>query len=173
MLLVMVIVGVMASMMTPLLSTDRWRADSAAQELAMGLTTAQRLAVLRQHDLVVTFVVSDRVMRLHSDGDNDGIQDAGEDVRVQELPENMGFGGDGVPALPRGGGSINFASSGQDGTLTFHRNGSASASGVVYLRPSRGSMSMDPGAFRALSVERATGEVRCYSYRTGSWEPSC
>ena len=173
MLAVMVIVGIFATMMAPLFTPDRWRADSAVQELAMGLNAAQRLAVLSQHDLIVTFGTADNVMRLHSDNDNDGVRDAGEDVRVQQLPENMGFGGGGAPALPSGGNPVNFASGGPDTTLTFHRNGSASRSGILYVRPLRGSMATDPGAVRALSVERATGEVRCYSYRTGTWEPSC
>lgn len=173
MVLVMAIVGIVASMMSPLFTPDRWRADSAVQELAMGLNAAQRLAVLRQHDLVVTFGAADHVITVHSDEDNDGVRDAGEDVRIQQLPENMRFGGEGVPALPRGGSPVNFASGGKDTTLTFHRNGSASASGVVYVRPLSGSMSGEPGAVRALSVERATGEVRCYSYRTGTWEPTC
>ena len=26
---------------------------------------------------------------------------------------------------------------------------------------------------RALTVERSTGEVRCFSYRTGAWEAEC
>ena len=30
-----------------------------------------------------------------------------------------------------------------------------------------------PEAVRALTVERATGEVACHSYRTGTWEFSC
>jgi len=173
MLAVMAIVGIIATIMAPLFTPDRWRADSAVQELAMGLNAAQRLAVLSQHDLVVTFGTADNVMRLHSDKDNDGVVDAGEDFRIQQLPENMGFGGSGAPALPRSGSPVNFASGGQDTILTFHRNGSASRSGILYLQPLRGSMASDPGAVRALSVERATGEVRCYSYRTGAWEPSC
>ena len=173
MLFVVVIVGILASMMTPLFSPGRRRADSAVQELVMSLNAAQRLAVLRQHDIIVTFGITDRVIRLHKDLDNDGIQDAGEDVIVQELPETMGFGVDGAPSLPQGPGPVSFASGTGDPTLTFHRNGSASSSGVAYVRPLQGSMSLSPEAVRALTVERATGEVRCYSYRTGSWEPSC
>lgn len=173
MLFVVVIIGILASMVTPLFAPGRWRADSAVQELAMSLNAAQRLAVLRQHDVVVTFDVAGGVIRIHRDVNNDGIRDTGEDFRVQELPETMGFGGDGAPSLAQGTGPVSFAAGGTDPTLTFHRNGSASASGVIYVRPLLGSLSLDPEAVRALTVERATGEVRCYSYRTGSWEPSC
>jgi len=51
-------------------------------------------------------------------------------------------------------------------TLIFHRNGSANATGAVYLRPVEGSLAGDSQGVRALTVERATGEVRCHSYRT-------
>lgn len=139
----------------------------------MTLNAAQRLAVLRQHDVVVTFGLADHFIRLHRDANNDGVEDPGEDVRIHELPETMGFGGDGAPALPQGAGPVSFAPGKASPTLTFHRNGSASASGAIYLRPMVGSMSTDPEAVRALTIERATGQVRCYSYRTGLWEPSC
>jgi len=66
--------------------TRALRADSAVQELTLGLNAAQRLAVLRQHDVVVRFLLSDRLVRIHQDEDNDGTEDDGEDTRVIELP---------------------------------------------------------------------------------------
>jgi hypothetical protein len=36
-----------------------------------------------------------------------------------------------------------------------------------------GSMSLDVEAVRAIAVERSTGVVRCFSYRTTDWEGSC
>jgi type II secretory pathway pseudopilin PulG len=173
MLFVLIIVGVMASMMTPLFQPGRWRADTAAQEVAMTLNATQRLAVLRQHDIVVTFVGADRTLHLLRDVDNDGEADTGEDMRVFELPETIGFGTAGAPALGPGTGPITFATGSDDPTLTFHRNGSASASGYIYLRPLVGSVSTSAEGVRALSIERATGEIRCFSYRTGAWEESC
>jgi hypothetical protein len=159
-------------MMAPLFEPGRWRADTAAQELAMRLNATQRLAVLRQHDLVITFKTTDRTLHVLQDADNDGTADTGEDMRVIELPETIGFGTTAAPALGPGSGAITFAGSG-DPTLTFHRNGSASASGIIYLRPLMGSQSSGTEGARALSIERATGQVRCFSYRTGAWEEAC
>ena len=173
MLFVVVIVGILTSMMTPLFSPGRWRADSAAQEVAITLNAAQRLAVLRQHDVVIRFLLGDRQLKVHQDGNNNGVEDDGEDWRVVELPETMGFGSGAVPALPQGSGPVTFKVLAGNPTLVFHRNGSASATGAVYLRPLEGSLSSAPTAVRAVTVERATGEVRCLSYRTGSWEGSC
>ena len=170
---VMVIVGIIASMMTPLFSPGRWRADSAVQELAISLNAAQRLAVLRQHDIIVRFRLSDRSVFIHQDANNNGAQDEGEDTRTLELPETVGFGSGSVPNLPEGAGPVSFPIRAGVPTLVFHRNGSANATGALYLRPVEGSMSGASQGVRAITVERATGEVRCFSYRTGSWEAAC
>lgn len=170
---VLVILGILTSMVTPLFSPGRWRADSAVQELSLGLNAAQRMAVLRQHDMLVRFLLSERTIRIHRDSNNNGLEDDGEEVRVQELPETIGFGSGSVPLLPEGSGPVSFPVRGGSPTLVFHRNGSANATGVVYLRPMEGSLAQSSQGVRALTVERATGEVRCLSYGTGSWEGSC
>lgn len=173
MVFVVVIVGILASMMTPLFSPGRWRADGAVQELAISLNAAQRLAVLRQHDVVIRFRISDRVVFIHQDANNNGAEDDGEGTRTLDLPETVGFGSGSVPNLPQGAAPVSFPVRAGDPTLIFHRNGSANATGAVYLRPMEGSLSDTSEGVRALTVERATGEVRCLSYRTGSWEASC
>lgn len=172
-LFVMVILGILTSMVTPLFSPGRWRADSAVQELAVGLNAAQRLAVLRQHDVVVRFSLSQRSVLILQDANNNGAQDPGEGIRTLDLPETVGFGSGSVPNLPEGAAPVSFPIRAGDPTLIFHRNGSANATGALYLRPLEGEMSGASQGVRALTVERATGEVRCFSYRTGSWEDAC
>jgi hypothetical protein len=131
------------------------------------------MAVLRQHDVIVTFLTTERRIRIHRDMNNDGATDAGEDVRVVELPETIGFGQAAAPNLASGPGPVTFAELDDGPTLVFHRNGSASESGAAYLRPVEGSMSLDVEAVRGLTVERSTAQIRCFSYRTGSWESAC
>jgi len=172
-LIVLILVGVLTSIVAPMLSPGRWRADSAVQEVVMSLNGAQRLAVLRQHDVVITFLTDERQLRLHQDRNNDRNMDPDEDVRVVELPETMGFGLGSATAIGGFTGSVSFESEDDGPTVVFHRNGSASESGSAYLRPLEGSMSIDPEAVRAITVERATGEVRCFSYRTSAWEAAC
>ena len=173
MLWVLVLVGILTSIAAPSFNPGRWRADSAVQEVMISLNAAQRLAVMRQHDVVVTFLVADGQMRVHRDADNDGTVDEGEDTRIVELPETIAFSRGSVPPVNGILDDVSFASSDGRPTLVFHRNGSASESGMAYLRPIRGSMSFDREGARAVTVERATGETRCLSYRTGSWETSC
>jgi len=172
-LIVLVLVGLLISIAAPVINPGRWRADSAVQELMIGLNAAQRLAVLRQHDVVVTFQVDERRIAVHRDADNDGTLDTGEDTRTIELPETVGFSRGGAPPIEGATDDVTFATGGGDPRLVFHRNGSASESGTAYVRPVEGSMSADAESSRAVSVERATGQVRCFSYRTGAWVTSC
>jgi prepilin-type N-terminal cleavage/methylation domain-containing protein len=172
-LIVLALVGLLTSIAAPMLNPGRWRTDSAVQELMVGLNAAQRLAVLRQHDVIVTFLVDERRILVHRDSDNDGAIDTDEDSRVILLPETVGFSRGQAPPIDGVGNDISFAVSGAGPQLVFHRNGSASASGTAYVRPVEGPMSLDVEASRAVSVERATGQVRCFTYRTRSWESSC
>jgi prepilin-type N-terminal cleavage/methylation domain-containing protein len=172
-LFVLALLGLLISMVAPLINPGRWRADSAVQEVMVGLNAAQRLAVLRQHDVVVTFLVGDRRLRVHRDANNDGVVDGGEDTRVIVLPETVGFSRGSAPPIEGISDDVSFASDDLGPHVVFHRNGSASESGTAYLRPVEGSLASDVEAARAITVVRATGQVRCYSYRTGSWEGSC
>jgi prepilin-type N-terminal cleavage/methylation domain-containing protein len=172
-LLVLGILGIILTIAAPSISPDRWRSDGAVQVVAIAMNAAQRTAVLRQHDVVLTFERSNDRIRVHLDLDNDGDVDGDEATRVIELPETMGFKNTGAAAISGGTPPITFATGSEDPTLTFHRNGSASDEGAVYLGPVRGRRSSTPTASRAVTIERATGVVRCYSYRNGSWEEAC
>ena len=173
MLIVLALIGLLVSIVAPMFNPGRWRSDSAVQELMVGLNAAQRLAVLRQHDVIVTFLVDERRLRVHRDADNNGTVDAGEDIRVIELPETVGFARGPAPPIDGVTADVSFAEMDGEPRIVFHRNGSASESGTAYLRPVQGYMSTDVESSRAVTVERATGQVRCYSYRTGSWAVSC
>ena len=172
-ILVLAIVSVLASFAAPVINPGRWRSDSAVQEVMVALNAAQRLAVLRQHDMIITFRVNERLLRIHRDVDNDGVVDTGEDMRVVELPETIGFARGSSAPIDGASDDVSFTDTGAGPALVFHRNGSASEAGAAYLRPMEGSLAHDSEATRAITVERATGQVRCFTYRTGSWEASC
>lgn len=172
-LLVLGIVGVIMTFAAPALSPDRWRSDGAVQSVAIAMNAAQRTAVLRQHDVVMTFDVDGDVIQVHHDEDNDGVVDSGEDTRVIDMPETIGFANSGADKLPQGDAPISWASGTGDPALTFYRNGSASSEGAVYLSPVRGRKASISTSARAVTVERATGVVRCWSYGTGLWVEAC
>ena len=175
MIIVLSVIGLLTSIAAPMFSPGRWRADSAALEMAAALTSAQRLAVLRQHDVILTFLETDRAVRVHRDDDNDGNVDSGEDVRLVELPETIGFGMGSAPSIAGDltSATVTFSDPGTGRRLVFHRNGSASEAGRIYLRPLQGSLSADATGARVLTVERSTGEIVCRSYISGAWEARC
>lgn len=172
-LLVLAIVGIIITIAAPALSPDRWRSDGAVQSVAIAMNAAQRTAVLRQHDVVMTFDLNGDVIQVHHDTNNDGTVDSGENTRLIDMPETIGFANSGADQLPQGSGPISWASGSDDPTLTFYRNGSTSTEGVVYLSPVRGRKASVAKSARAVTVERATGVVRCWSFRNGSWEGAC
>ncbi len=171
-LYVMILIGILTGIAVPLLDTSRFRLDAAVREVSTGLMAAQRAAVLGGHDMVVTFDEDNRWLRIHYDLDNDGSMETGENYVVRQLPDGVVFGRGGAPKLSNDPNPVTFETEQDDfPTLVFHRNGSASEEGYIYLT-SEGS---DPGGehARAVQVARATGRVRCWSYRTGSWQETC
>jgi type II secretory pathway pseudopilin PulG len=160
------IVSVLVAMAAPLIDVTEYRMNGAVREVAATLAGAQQRAVLRQHDVIVSFDAQQRWLRIHADADNDGDLDVGELVHYAPLGEGVAFGLGSAPPRPHGSAAINFdAPPGELPRIVFHRNGSASESGGFYLTSERalrsGSYSKDS---RSIEIERATGRVAWYRY---------
>ncbi len=173
--MVMLLIGLMANIVIPLMRPEKFRLDSASIEVASTLTAQQRNAVLRQHDVVMAFDTAQRRIRVHYDADNDGDMETGENWYVVELGEGVVFGRGGAPARPMSPLDLSMSQEQDDlPALTFHRNGSASEEAIIYITSERAGRSGGfPEDTRAVEVERATGRVTCYSYASGSWVQSC
>lgn len=173
--MVLLLVGIMANIVIPILRPEGFRMNSALVEVGTTMTAQQRNAVLRQHDVVLALDTAQRRIRMHEDLDNDGEMETGESWSVFELGDGVVFGRGGTPARPFSGQAISMTQQ-QDGfpSLTFHRNGSASEQAIIYitsLRAARASAFPEDG--RAIEVDRATGRVRCYSYGSAGWQERC
>ena len=122
---VAILIGIMASIAMPRLDFARFRADSAAMSLNSYLLLAQRIAVLRGHDVEVMFDETGQRLVIHQDRNNDGVIDAGEATQTEALNTGTMFGIVGAvlygagPAVTFKPGTLGNAS------LVFHRNGSA------------------------------------------------
>ena len=169
----LVVLGVVLGIAAPRFDTARARADGAALRVTSLLMTAQRRSVLRQHDVRLVFDTGEGRVVLHDDTDNDGSRTAGEPWQVQELGDGVAFGIAGTPrvAVPEAG-PVTFDIDPDEGlpVVTFHRNGSASEEGVVYVTSASNQAATDT---RAISVERSTGRTTCWTYRTGAWKEGC
>jgi len=171
MLIVVAIIGIVAAIALPRIDLTRIRVDTAMQTAGTTLLAAQRFAVTRGHDVIVGFDQANGLMRVLHDADNDGTAGAGERVRNYPLGDQVVFGLGGAAPHPIGANAVNFSQT-RDGLLavTFHRSGSASEFGGVYLTSRRAALaagrSMDT---RVLQIERSTGRASWFRYTGAAW----
>ncbi len=171
MIMVAVLIGMTTAFIAPKIDVTSYRVNSAMQGIGTTLLAAQRLAITRQHDVVVLFDTKANVIRVHDDSDNDGKVNGAERLVTTPLGDAVVYGLGGAPAMTAASGPITFTQKHDDlASLTFHRDGSASEAGIVYLTSQRavnqGELARDA---RAIWVERATGQVSWYRYLPPEW----
>lgn len=169
--IVAVIIGLLAVIALPNIDLPRYRIDNAMRSVGTSLQAAQRRAVTRQHDVVVLFAVSEQTIRVHEDANNNKQQDSGELVRAVPMGDQVAIGRGNAPSHPLGSGPVTFSSDGGGvPVVTFHRNGSASEHGGVYLTSRRAiNTGGHPEDTRLIEIERATGRVSWWRYLPPSW----
>ncbi|HWN18352.1 MAG TPA: prepilin-type N-terminal cleavage/methylation domain-containing protein [Gemmatimonadales bacterium] len=168
---VIVIIGLMTAIALPKSGIASYRANSGAQVVSSALSYAQRQAISRQADTRVAFDLANNRMRVHEDRNNDNIIDADERVTFANLPEGITFGRGTAPARAMGGEVVTFTrAQGILPVLVFHRDGTASEDGGVYVTTIAG-LAVDRTAdVRAVEISRATGRPTWFSYGTGTWK---
>ena len=172
-LTVLAVAGILMLIAAPRIDVARFQLDAAMREVGSAVALARGRAILRQHDYVLMFYEDGFV--LLEDANNNGKTDAGEERRTVQLPERVRFDRGGATPILGLTEAISFRKRAEQlPALTFHRNGAASEEGVIYLTSVRAAgadgNSQDT---RALQIERATGRVRCFTYRTLAWQEGC
>src|SRR5438034_960835 len=173
MLLVIVIFGFLLTLVAPKIDLQKFTVDSAMQSAGTTLLVAQRLAVTRQHNIIVAFDVPAEAMRILDDANNNGQADPGEHLRVVPLGEHIVYGQGGAPPLGTWAGPISFTKTfGTLPAVTFHRDGSASEAGAVYLTTARaaagpGPAGVQPPHRRAALRRRGAAERLQEDHRDG------
>lgn len=159
-MIVIAMIGILSATALTHLDWRNYQADAAARGAMAELATAQRLALSLQSDVIVTFPDSLR-MQVLEDANDDGAASAGERIRTVPLDNNFYYAQANAPDVGSPDDGTPLA------TVTFHRDGSASTSGSVYLH----GPGYDPNCkhCRAIAITRATGRVVWYSYATGAW----
>mgnify|MGYP005664069443 CR=1 FL=1 len=105
---------------------------------------------------------------IHVDTNEDGTQDAGEEVTTVILKDKIVFGiNTGVNDID-GNALTSSVSMGGDKKITFNARGSAGESGSVYVLPSADLVSVKNDLSRAVSVIQATGAVEYWKYSSGA-----
>ncbi|HWL38936.1 MAG TPA: prepilin-type N-terminal cleavage/methylation domain-containing protein [Gemmatimonadaceae bacterium] len=163
------IMSIMAAIALPRLNLHQFRIDAGVRGVQGALMQAERYAVQRQHDMIVSFDVAGKRALLIADQNNDAIVDESERIMIRPLEDGVQFA---APPAAIGGGSIAAVAGATlktvDGypSIVFHRDGATNTDLQVYITSTR----EDPKDFKALSVTKSTGHVNYYSYRTGTWK---
>lgn len=163
------VMSILAAIALPRLNLHQFRIDAGVRTVQGALMQAERFAVQRQHDMIVSFDVAGKRALLIADQNNNGATDASEKTIVRPLEDGVRFA---APPAAIGSGTVAAIAGSTiktvDGypSIIFHRDGATSTDLQVYITSTRD----DPNDFKALSVTKSTGHVAYYSYRTGTWK---
>ena len=168
-LVVMSIISILAAIALPKLNLHQFRIDAGVRAVQGALMQAERFAVQRQHDMIVSFDIPGKRVLLIDDQNNNAAADPTEKVLVRPLEDGVRFLA--PPAAINAGAVAAVAGaklkdSGGYPSIIFHRDGATSTDLQVYITSTR----PDAIDFKALTVTQTTGHVNYYSYRTGSWK---
>ena len=169
---VVVLLGILVGIAAPRIDFQLHRMSSAMEVAGTTLLKAQRLAVQRQHNVVVAVDVEGTRLRLHLDRNNNRRIDDGESVTFEPLGEGVRVGRASAPALFGDERPVSFAWE-QDGwpAVVFLRSGSTSEEGGLYLTTVRAAESEAYATdARAVRVERSTGRPSWFRFARDGWE---
>jgi prepilin-type N-terminal cleavage/methylation domain-containing protein len=168
-LITLALIAIVAGMAIPRLDFTKYRSDAAARLIRSTLQQAQRLAIQRQFDVVVSFDTVKNRMRTAEDANDDGTVASSERVTWRPLEEGSVFGKPPAGISGAVGGAV--AGTGVKSitsmpSVVFHRDGAASGSIEIYITSKRQKSS----DFRALQVTQSTGRVDWYRYVGTAWK---
>jgi prepilin-type N-terminal cleavage/methylation domain-containing protein len=174
-LMVMSLIGVIAAMVAPLIDVDKFRMDAAGLQVSTTLHAAQRKGVLQGHNVNLALDTIQGRIYVHQDANNDRTLQSDESLTIIELDDDVTFGRGGAPARSKGASAASFSAdvSGHP-ALRFYRNGSSNEEGIIYVTSTRSRYSLAfPQDTRAIEIERSTGRVSCFTYKSLSWTSPC
>lgn len=170
-----VIIGALAAITLPRLDLERYDVENAAQGIGTTLLTAQREAVVRQHNVLVIFDTTAGTVRTVWDANNNELAESTEKSRAIQLPERVKVARpSSVPARPGAPDRMStMLQVGSKPALVFTRSGSADRAAYLYVTTAR---SLINPAFakhtRFIEVARATGRPNWWRYSGSAWSRS-
>lgn len=167
-LMVVTVMGILAALALPRLRSASFDADAGMRTIQSTLQQAQRAAIVRQTDVMVSFDTAGRRVRIVYDVNNNHQLDPGEETHWHSLEPGDRF------VLPPVGVQMTAVSSVVGNALAtrdnyptvfYHRDGAVSSELELYI----GSHRADLTDLRALHVRQATGRVQLYRYNGSTW----
>ncbi len=168
---VMILIGLIAAMSVPRINMSGYKADATARAVRGALQVAQRNAITRQSNVVVSFDTTNKRLRAFEDANDNGAADAGERVTYIPLEEGSRFS---LPPMGRLDGTaatgpvVGTALRTIDGltSIILRRDGSASSDVEVYVTVRREVNT----EYRAVVLVPSTGSADLYRYTGTAWK---
>jgi prepilin-type N-terminal cleavage/methylation domain-containing protein len=168
MLIVVSVMGILAGLALPKFRSAGFDADAGMRTVQSALQQAQRAAILRQTDVMISFDTAGRRVRIVYDVNNNHQLDAGEEVHWKPLEPGDRFvlppAGVQMTAIASVVGSA-LATRDNYPTVYYHRDGAVSSEFELYVTSHRA----DKTDMRAIHVRQATGRVQLYRYNGSTW----
>jgi prepilin-type N-terminal cleavage/methylation domain-containing protein len=173
MVMVVVIIGIMMKVALPRININRYRADAAGRLARVLLQEAQRNAITRQSNVIVSFDAVINRFRVVQDYNNNDTINTTDLVQYRNMAEGAVFatptwtgatGEDGtVPASAINGSGLQTVSGLT--TIIFRRDGSASTDLALFVT-TRANV---PTEYREIVVTASTGRSDMYKYNGSAW----
>ena len=168
-LIVLTIISIIVTFAFPKVNFTQFQVDAAARGVRSSLQNAERLAISRQYDVIVSFDIANARVRLLEDANNNGTADPLEratyfvlESGVRFLKPPVGVNGAATSAII--GNDVKTI----DGmpSVIFRRDGAANTDLEVYFTSARAR----PADFRAVTVVQSTGRTDWYKYIDAAWK---
>ncbi len=167
-MIVLTLIGILAAYAMPRLRAAAYDADAGMRTVQGALQQAQRAAIVRQTEVMVSFDTANKRLRIAYDVNNNHQYDAGEEIHWRPLEPSDRFvtppsGVQMVATSPIVGSALstrdNFP------TIFYHRDGAVSSEVELYITSNRAAKD----DIRALHLRQATGRVQVYRYSGSAW----
>jgi prepilin-type N-terminal cleavage/methylation domain-containing protein len=169
-LMVVAIISLIAGWALPKFSIARFRADAAGRLVRTMMQTAQRNAITRQSNVIVSFDLTNNRLRIVQDYNNNDTLNTNDLVQYRHLEEGAKYvtptwaGVNGTtPTGPVTGPSLRTVSGLT--TIVFRRDGSTSSDVEVYLT-TRDAVKTE---FRAITATASTGKTDLFKWNGSTW----
>jgi prepilin-type N-terminal cleavage/methylation domain-containing protein len=167
MLTTLIIMGIVAAMAVPRMDLSHMKSDAALRQVTTLFVQAQRTALTKQYNVLVSFDVPNNRIRMVEDRNNSNAFDAGDRAMWMALEPGTKFTASPL-AVDGIGGTVTFLRPKTlDGypSVIFRRNGAASSDGGVFFT----TKPTDLGSLRAVIITQSTGRSDPYKYTGSSW----
>jgi prepilin-type N-terminal cleavage/methylation domain-containing protein len=171
-IITMLIIGIVSAIAIP--NFSKWREkhqiDGQAQKVYFDLMLARTAAVKSNNDVLVTFNLVANTYKIHEDTDNDGVEDAGENLKNAVLENNVQFAYN-VGITDTDDNAVTSAVSfGGAQVVVFDSRGQANSSGSILLLH-LSDIGISNNRARLISVLQATGGVDYWTYSGADTPP--